>query len=189
MPEFERRSSSRFGPTLALATPQPPLHLEQGGGAIDARDVLLLFSTTVLPTRSGARWCGWEGGISHPPLAVLAHELTAAAVRIRRYPPQLGWRYVTERQFVQIPVEFGEHRPDAVAKLGERSTAIEIQLSVTDQERLTRVLSNHLLYFDEVHYWGTSTVGRLLHRTVEERIPDHEAGRIGFTELGELMRS
>lgn len=145
-------------------------------------------SALVYPTRLGARWVEWSGKIDRPPLSILNHELTAAAVRISAYPEQLGWSFLSERVIQKDQIPVGSHRPDGVASFGRHRSAIEIQLSVTDIERCFRVIDSHLDVFDAIHYWATPQAASLVQRTIEQKLPMVDRPRVQVRALGDLAR-
>lgn len=145
-------------------------------------------SAALYATRLGARWVDWSGRIIPPGFAVLRHELTASAVRIASYPKEFGWGFASERFIQQRRIEYGHHRPDGIAILGARRTAVEVQLSVTDQPHITAVLHNHLDQFESVDYWCAPGPAALVSRVLATHIATADVHRVQVRELAGLAR-
>lgn len=145
-------------------------------------------AAAVYPTRLGASWVGWDGRVDPPGFGVLKHELTAAAVRVGSYPTALGWRFACERRIQLDDIDYGHRRPDGIATLGSRRTAVEVQLSVTDQPHITSVLFNHLDHFESVDYWCLPGPASLVARVVSATLSSADSSRVLVRDLGGLAR-
>lgn len=157
-------------------------------GLIEADRFLAARPALIFPTRLGARWVQWDGLCRRPPLALLRHEMTAAAVRVAAYPAQLGWTYQSERTILAKAIECGQHRPDGIAALGGLRTAVEVQLSVTDVKRTASVIDSHLAVFDRVHYWAVPAAASVVDRAIEVSLPISDRSRVQVTLVEGLER-
>lgn len=145
-------------------------------------------SAALHPTRLGAKWVDWEGRVDAPGLGVMKHELSVAAVRLGAYPPEFGWVFQSERQIILDGVEHGIHRPDGIARLGGFRTAVEVQLSVPESQRASRVILSHLQQFASVDYWCAPAAQRALERITRQLLAPQDVPRMRVRALGGLER-
>jgi hypothetical protein len=121
-------------------------------GLITTRRLLVGEPAWVIPTSTGLRAAGHGFGAWQPRLGLLAHVATVNDVRlhIQARSPESEW--VPERLLARDR-QAGEHLPDGVVITDGRRVAIEVELTVKSQRRVTAILDELTQRFDAVLYF------------------------------------
>ncbi len=132
-------------------------------GLITTRSLLVGEPAWVLPTRAGLRISGLGFGVWQPRMALLAHVAAVNDVRlhVQSRSPESTW--VSERLLARER-EPGEHLPDALVLREGRSLAIEVELTVKSQRRVTTILDELARRFDAVLYFCAPASNRQISR-------------------------
>jgi len=121
-------------------------------GMVTTRRLLVGEPAWVLPTTAGLRACGSSFGVWQPKLALLAHVAAVNDVRlhIQQCSPDSQW---TPERTLARDRRAGEHLPDAVVLTDGQRVAIEVELTVKSQRRVTAILDDLAGRFDAVVYF------------------------------------
>ena len=121
-------------------------------GLVTTRRLLVGEPAWVIPTRPGLRAAGQGFGVWQPRIGLLAHVAAVNAVRlhIQARSPESEW--VPERVLARER-QAGEHLPDGVVLVDGQGVAIEVELTVKSQRRVTAILDELAQRFDTVLYF------------------------------------
>ena len=121
-------------------------------GLIDTHRLLVGDPTWVIPTGAGLRATGQGFGVWRPQVGLLAHVASVNDVRlhIQARSPESEW--IPERILARER-RAGEHLPDAVVLVDGQRVAIEVELTVKSQRRLTTILDELTGRFDTTLYF------------------------------------
>jgi hypothetical protein len=130
-------------------------------GLIQSRRLLVGEPAWVLPTRAGLRACGSSFGVWQPRIGLLSHVAAVNDVRlhIQGRSPESEW--VPERVLARDR-QAGEHLPDAVVQIDARRVAIEVELTVKSQRRISAILEELTRRFDATVYFCSPAPHRQL---------------------------
>ncbi len=121
-------------------------------GLITTPRLLVGESAWVIPTSAGLRAAGQGFGVWRPRIGLLAHVAAVNDVRlhVQARSPRSEW--VPERVLVKER-QSGEHLPDAVVIADGQRVAIEVELTVKSQRRVSLILDELSGRYDTVLYW------------------------------------
>jgi len=121
-------------------------------GMVTTRRLLVGEPAWVIPTSSGLRAAGQHFAVWQPRIGLLAHVAAVNDVRlhVRARSPQSEW--VPERLLARERGA-GEHLPDGVVITDGRRVAIEVELTIKSQRRVTAILDELAGRFDAVLYF------------------------------------
>jgi DNA-binding transcriptional ArsR family regulator len=121
-------------------------------GLVTTRRLLVGEPAWVIPTSTGLRAAGHGFGVWQPRLGLLAHVAAVNEVRlhVQARSPESEW--VSERVLARER-QAGEHLPDGVVLVEGQRVAIEVELTVKSQRRLTAILDELTRRFDPVLYF------------------------------------
>ncbi|HYM53918.1 MAG TPA: hypothetical protein VES97_01040 [Solirubrobacteraceae bacterium] len=124
----------------------------RANGLVVTRLLLVGEPAWVLPTAAGLRACGSSFGVWQPRIGLLTHVAAVGDVRlhIQGRSPESEW--VPERVLARDR-KAGEHLPDAVVLAEGQRVAIEVELTVKSQRRVTGILDELTRRFDAVVYF------------------------------------
>jgi DNA-binding transcriptional ArsR family regulator len=162
-------------------TVQRVLSRLRGAGLVTTRRLLVGEPAWVIPTSTGLRAAGTGFGVWQPRLGLLAHTAAVNDVRlhIQSRSPESEW--IPERLLARER-QAGEHLPDGVVLVDGQRVAIEVELTVKSQRRVTAILDELIGRFDTVLYFCAAGPHRQLTGFAESgRWPT-----LGVRELPEL---
>jgi hypothetical protein len=135
-------------------------------GLVTTRRLLVGEPAWVIPTSTGLRATGHGFGVWQPRIGLLAHTAAVNDVRlhIQARSPESEW--IPERLLARER-QAGEHLPDGVVLVDEQRVAIEVELTVKSQRRLTAILDELTGRFDTVLYFCAARPHRQLTRFAE----------------------
>jgi DNA-binding transcriptional ArsR family regulator len=121
-------------------------------GLVTTRRLLVGEPAWVIPTSTGLRAAGHGFGVWQPRIGLLAHVAAVNDVRlhVQARSPESEW--VPERVLARER-QAGEHLPDGVVLVDGQRVAIEVELTVKSQRRLTAILDELTGRFDTVLYF------------------------------------
>jgi hypothetical protein len=121
-------------------------------GLITTRRLLVGEPAWVLPTSTGMRAAGQHFGAWHPRIGLLAHVAAVNDVRlhVQARSPESEW--IAERLLARER-QAGEHLPDGVVLTEGRRVAIEVELTIKSQRRVSAILDELTGRFDAVLYF------------------------------------
>ncbi len=121
-------------------------------GMVTTRRLLAGEPAWVLPTTAGLRACGSSFGVWQPKVGLLAHVAAVNDVRlhIQQRSPDSQW---TPERTLARDRQAGQHLPDAVVLADGQRVAIEVELTVKSQHRVTAILDELAGRFDAVVYF------------------------------------
>jgi hypothetical protein len=121
-------------------------------GMVSTRRLLAGEPAWVLPTTAGLRACGSSFGVWQPKVGLLAHVAAVNHVRlhIQQRSPDSQW---TPERTLARDRQTGEHLPDAVVLADGQQVAIEVELTIKSQRRVTAILDELARRFDAVVYF------------------------------------
>jgi hypothetical protein len=121
-------------------------------GLVETRRLLVGEPAWVLPTSAGLRACGSSFGVWQPRIGLLCHVAAVNEVRlhIQGRSPESEW---TAERLLARDRRAGEHLPDAVVLTEGRRVAIEVELTVKSQRRITAILDELTHRFDAIVYF------------------------------------
>lgn len=121
-------------------------------GLVTTRRLLVGEPAWVIPTGTGLRAAGQHFGVWQPRIGLLAHVAAVNDVRlhVQGRAPQSEW--VPERLLARERTA-GEHLPDGVVITQERRVAIEVELTIKSQRRITAILDELTSRYDAVLYF------------------------------------
>jgi hypothetical protein len=119
---------------------------------VTTRRLLVGEPAWVIPTSTGLRAAGTGFGVWQPRIGLLAHVAAVNDVRlyIQARSPESEW--VPERLLARER-HAGEHLPDGVVITDGQRVAIEVELTVKSQRRVTAILDELTGRFDAVLYF------------------------------------
>jgi len=124
----------------------------RAAGLVTTRRLLVGDPAWVIPTAAGLRasgqhYCAWQ-----PRIGLLAHVAAVNDVRlhVQARSPESEW--IPERLLARQR-RAGEHLPDGVVITEGRRVAIEVELTVKSQRRVTAILDELTRRFDAVLYF------------------------------------
>jgi hypothetical protein len=150
-------------------------------GLITTPRLLVGEPAWVMPTSAGLRVCGGGFGMWHPRVGLLAHVAAVNEVRlhVQSRSPESEW--IPERVLARER-EPGQHLPDAVVITEGRRVAIEVELTVKSQRRVSAILDELSARHDAVLYFCAPGPHRQLSQLAETgRWP-----KLGVRELPRL---
>jgi hypothetical protein len=150
----------------------------RGSGLVTTRRLLVGEPAWVLPTSTGLRAAGAGFGAWQPRIGLLAHVAAVNDVRlhVQGRSPESEW--VPERLLARER-KAGEHLPDGVVITGGRRVAIEVELTVKSQRRVTAILGELSRRFDAVLYFCAPGP----HRQLTQLAETGRWGKLGVREL------
>jgi hypothetical protein len=121
-------------------------------GLVTTRRLLVGEPAWVIPTSTGLRTTGHGFGVWQPRIGLLAHTAAVNDVRlhIQTRSPESQW--IPERVLARER-QAGEHLPDGVVLVDGQRVAIEVELTVKSQRRLTAIVEELTGRFDAVLYF------------------------------------
>lgn len=121
-------------------------------GLVTTHRLLVGEPAWVIPTGAGLRAAGHGFGVWQPRIGLLAHVAAVNDVRlhVQARSPESEW--VPERVLARER-KAGEHLPDGVVLVDGQRVAIEVELTVKSQRRLTAILDELTARFDTVLYF------------------------------------
>jgi len=150
-------------------------------GLVTTRRLLVGEPAWVIPTRAGLRAAGQSFGAWHPRVGLLTHVAAVNDVRLHVHARSPESEWVPERLLARER-QPGEHLPDGVVVTEGRRVAIEVELTVKSQRRLTAILDELTGRFDAVLYFCAPGPHRQLTQLAERgRWP-----ALGVRELSRL---
>jgi hypothetical protein len=137
-------------------------------GMVTTRRLLAGEPAWVLPTTAGLRACGSGFGVWQPKVGLLAHIAAVNDVRlhIQQRSPDSQW---TPERALARDRRTGEHLPDAVVLADGQRVAIEVELTVKSQRRVTGILDELVSRFDAVVYFCAPAPHRQLTQLADTR--------------------
>jgi hypothetical protein len=164
-------------------TVQRTLARLRAAGLVRTQRVLVDEPAWVIPTGAGMAACGSGFGVWHPRIGQLAHVAAVNDVRlhVQGRAPAVEW--VPERVLARDRLA-GEHLPDGVAITDGRRVAIEVELTVKSQRRVTAILEELTIRFDTVLYFCAPGP----HRQLTELAGSARWPALGVRELPESGR-
>ncbi len=147
-------------------------------GLVTTRRLLVGEPTWVLPTNTGLRAAGTGFGAWQPRIGLLAHVAAVNDVRlhIQGRSPESEW--VPERLLARER-KSGEHLPDGVVITEGRRVAIEVELTIKSQRRVTAILDELTHRYDAVLYFCAPGP----HRQLTQLAETGRWGKLGVREL------
>jgi Replication-relaxation len=133
-------------------TVQRALARLRDAGLIDTRRLLVGDPAWVIPTAAGLRAAGHSFAPWRPRVGLLAHVAAVNDVRlhVQARSPQSEW--IPERILARQR-RAGEHLPDALVLVDGHRVAIEVELTIKSQRRLTSILDELTRRFDTTLYF------------------------------------
>jgi hypothetical protein len=121
-------------------------------GLVMTRRLLVGETAWVIPTSTGLRAAGHGFGVWQPRIGLLAHVAAVNDVRlhVQARSPESEW--IPERLLARER-QAGEHLPDGVVLVDGQRVAIEVELTVKSQRRVTAILDELTARFDTVIYF------------------------------------
>jgi hypothetical protein len=121
-------------------------------GLVTTRRLLVGEPAWVIPTGAGLRAAGLGYGMWQPRIGLLAHVAAVNDVRlhVQARAPQSEW--VPERLLARER-QAGQHLPDGVVLTDGQRVAIEVELTVKSQRRVTAILDELTGRYDTVLYF------------------------------------
>jgi protein involved in plasmid replication-relaxation len=121
-------------------------------GLIETRRLLVGEPAWVLPTSAGLRACDSSFGAWRPRIGLLSHVAAVNDVRLHIQGRSRESEWIPERMLARNR-KAGEHLPDAVVLSDGRRVAIEVELTVKSQRRITAILDELTRRFDATVYF------------------------------------
>lgn len=121
-------------------------------GLVATRRLLVGEPAWVLPTAAGLRAAGLGFGVWRPRVGLLAHVAAVNDVRLHTHARSPDSEWVPERVLARER-RVGEHLPDALVFVDGRRVAVEVELTVKTQRRLTGILDELAGRFDATLYF------------------------------------
>jgi hypothetical protein len=106
----------------------------------------------VIPTSTGLRATGQGFGVWQPRIGLLAHTAAVNDVRLHIQARSTESEWIPERLLARER-QAGEHLPDGVVLVDGQRVAIEVELTVKSQRRVTAILNELTARFDTVLYF------------------------------------
>jgi hypothetical protein len=133
-------------------TVQRVLSRLRDAGLIRTCRLLLGDPAWVIPTAAGLRAAGHSFAVWHPRVGLLAHVAAVNDVRLHAQARSPESEWISERILARER-RMGEHLPDALVLVDGQRVAIEVELTVKSQRRLTGILDELAGRFDTVLYF------------------------------------
>lgn len=121
-------------------------------GMVTTRRLLAGEPAWVLPTTAGLRACGSGFGMWQPRVGLLAHVAAVNYVRLHIQQRSPASEWIAERTLARDR-QAGQHLPDAVVLADGQRVAVEVELTVKSQRRVTGILDELAGRFDAVVYF------------------------------------
>jgi hypothetical protein len=121
-------------------------------GLITTRRLLVGDPTWVIPTGAGLRAAGHRFPAWQPRVGLLTHVAAVNDVRLHVQARSPGSEWVAERLLARER-RAGEHLPDAVVLVDGQRVAIEVELTIKSQRRVTAILDELASRFDTIIYF------------------------------------
>lgn len=121
-------------------------------GLVTSRRLLVGEPAWVIPTGAGLRATGHGFAVWQPRVGLLAHIAAVNDVRLHVQARSPDSEWVPERLLVRER-EAGAHLPDAVVLVDGQRVAIEVELTIKAQRRVTAILDELAGRFDTVLYF------------------------------------
>jgi acetolactate synthase regulatory subunit len=121
-------------------------------GFVSTRRLLLGEPAWVIPTGAGLRAAGQSFAMWQPRVGLLTHVAAVNDVRLHVQARSPGSEWIPERLLARER-RAGEHLPDAVVLVDGQRVAIEVELTVKSQRRLTGILDELAGRFNAVLYF------------------------------------
>lgn len=135
-------------------------------GLVTTRRLLVGEPAWVIPTGTGLRAAGHGFAVWQPRIGLLTHVATVNDVRLHVQARSPASEWVPERVLARER-QAGEHLPDGVVLVEGRRVAIEVELTVKSQRRVTGILDELTGRFDTVLYFCAAGPHRQLAGFVE----------------------
>lgn len=121
-------------------------------GLVTTRRLLVGEPAWVIPTGAGLRAAGQRFGVWQPRIGLFAHVAAINDVRlhVQARAPESEW--VAERLLARERTP-GQHLPDGVVITDGRRVAIEVELTIKSQRRVTAILDELTQRHDAVLYF------------------------------------
>jgi hypothetical protein len=150
----------------------------RGVGLVQTQRLLVGEPAWVMPTSAGLRLSGHGFSTWRPHLALLAHVAAVNDVRLYVQHRSPGAQWISERLLARER-EASEHLCDGLVLDGARRIAIEVELTVKSQRRVTAILDELSERHDAVLYYCAPAPQRQLTQlAATERWP-----KLGVREL------
>jgi hypothetical protein len=135
-------------------------------GLVTTRRLLVGEPAWVIPTGAGLRAAGLSFGMWQPRIGLLAHVAAVNDVRlhVQARAPLSEW--VPERLLARERAA-GQHLPDGVVLTDGQRVAIEVELTIKSQRRVTAILDELTGRYDTVLYFCASGPHRQLTQLAE----------------------
>ena len=135
-------------------------------GLLTTRRLLVGDPAWVIPTGAGLRAAGQHYGSWHPRVGLLAHVAAVNDVRlhVQARSPESEW--IPERLLARER-QAGAHLPDGAVITDGRRVAIEVELTIKSQRRVTAILDELTARFDAVLYFCAPAPHRQLTQLAE----------------------
>jgi acetolactate synthase regulatory subunit len=147
-------------------------------GFVTTRRLLVGEPAWVLPTHAGLRAAGGGLGVWQPRIGLLAHVAAVNDVRLHVQGRSPASEWVPERLLARER-KAGEHLPDGVVITEGQRVAIEVELTVKSQRRVTAILDELTRRFDAVLYFCSPGP----HRQLTQLAETGRWGKLGVREL------
>jgi len=121
-------------------------------GLLTTRRLLVGEPAWVIPTSTGLRACGSGFATWRPRVGLLAHVAAVNDVRLHVQARSPDCEWVCERLLARERNP-REHLPDALVLLDGQRVAIEVELTVKSQRRVTAILDELTCRFDTALYF------------------------------------
>jgi hypothetical protein len=156
----------------------------RGAGLVTTRRLLVGEPAWVIPTSAGLRAAGQGFAVWQPRIGLLAHVAAVNDVRlhVQARSPESEW--VPERLLARDR-HAGEHLPDGIVITEGRCIAIEVELTIKSQRRVTAILDELTRRFDTVLYFCAPGP----HRQLTEHAESGRWPALGVRELPHPRRS
>lgn len=153
-------------------------------GMVTTRRLLVGEPAWVIPTSTGLRAGGLSFAVWVPRVGGLAHVAATNDVRLHVQERAPGSEWVPERQLARERKP-GEHLTDGVVLLDGQRVAIEVELTVKTQQRLTAILDELNRRYDAVLYYCAPSP----HRQLTTHENTGRWPKLGVRELPQLENS
>ncbi|MCW3020018.1 MAG: hypothetical protein JWN10_2326 [Solirubrobacterales bacterium] len=138
----------------------------RAAGLVTTRRLLVGDPAWVTPTSAGLRAAGQRFGVWQPRVGLLAHVAAVNDVRLHVLSRSPDSEWIPERLLARER-HAGQHLPDGVVITEGRRVAIEVELTVKSQRRVTAILDELASRFDAVLYFCAAGPHRQLTQRAE----------------------
>jgi hypothetical protein len=152
-------------------------------GLVTTRRLLVGDPAWVIPTSAGLRAAGQGFGAWQPRIGLLAHVAAVNDVRLHVQARSPDSEWIPERLLARER-HAGEHLPDGMVITEGRRVAIEVELTVKSQRRVTAILDELTGRFDAVLYFCAAGP----HRQLAQHCESGHWPALGVRELPSFDR-